>query len=440
MSSWRNLMTPLNEKYQPQESINSSLGQSKFTRTNSIKSTERESLRGSLYNEKMHSLQSEMSRLKNQLGRYSKKAVMNTESIYTPTESVAKQTFTNAADELEELEYNSQFQGTDYDKMAEQINTVENDNDYINLIPDYQYSEIRTDNIRDDDVDLDLEERENYGDYMNRPMRDERKRISFRNHSRRSSGGDESRIMNIKDRNGNIREIKEQIRQHESGRSRRSSIISNEPLRDVSNRGVMEDVLYNCQNEIGELKDVVIDSRKRIEALQEELDKEKIQTKRLRNEIQRTSVRQSRDENNVYSRCESPSMGESKFDGFRNSRSFHEDNEPKWASRNSEQKQSQKLMASKGSRNGSDYKIPPSNRGLSTGNKLRNAGVGAEKQMKTTGIQCDFMLENIVDTNDENEKEAMREEIDALREEVSNLKVIAKSRNIIKVIKIGTEE
>jgi len=191
-------MTPLNEKYQPQESINSSLGQSKLTRTNSIKSTERESLRGSLYNEKMHSLQSEMSRLKNQLGKYSKKAVMNTESIYTPTESVAKQTFTNAADELEEIEYNSQFQGTDYDKMAEQMNTAENDNDYINLIPDYQYSEMGNENFKDDEDIMD--ERENYGDYMNRPVRDERKRSSFRNHSRRSSGGDESRIMNIKDR------------------------------------------------------------------------------------------------------------------------------------------------------------------------------------------------------------------------------------------------
>ena len=32
----------------------------------------------------------------------------------------------------------------------------------------------------------------------------------------------------------------------------------------MSNREVIEDVLYNCQNEIGELKDVVIDSRKSI--------------------------------------------------------------------------------------------------------------------------------------------------------------------------------
>ena len=113
---------------------------------------------------------------------------------------------------------------------------------------------------------------------MNRPRRDERKRSSYRNHSRKSSGVDESRIMNIKDRvlflsekfeikrrqNENIREIKEQIRQHESGKARRSSTTSNEPLRDVSNREVIEDVLYNCQNEIGELKDVVIDSRKSI--------------------------------------------------------------------------------------------------------------------------------------------------------------------------------
>ena len=90
----------------------------------------------------MHSLQSEMSRLKNQLGRYSKKAVMNTESIYTPTESLAKQTFTNAVTDLEEEEYNSQYQGTNYENMGEELNTAENDNDYINLIPDYQYSEM----------------------------------------------------------------------------------------------------------------------------------------------------------------------------------------------------------------------------------------------------------------------------------------------------------
>ena len=37
-------------------------------------------------------------------------------------------------------------------------------------------------------------------DYMNRPRRDKRKRSSYRNHSRKSSGVDESRIMNIKDR------------------------------------------------------------------------------------------------------------------------------------------------------------------------------------------------------------------------------------------------
>jgi hypothetical protein len=134
----------------------------------------------------------------------------------------------------------------------------------------------------------------------------------------------------------------------------------------------------------------------------------------LRNEVQRTSVRQSRDEN-VYSRGESPSMSESKFDGLRNSRSFQEDTEPKWASRNSEQKQNQKLTASKGSKYGSDYKIPPSTRGTSAGNRT--------KQLKTTSTQCDFMLENIVDTNDENEKEALREEIASLRDQVHQLKV-----------------
>jgi len=39
MSSWRNMMTPLNDKYQPQESTNSSLGHSKLLKSVSIKST-----------------------------------------------------------------------------------------------------------------------------------------------------------------------------------------------------------------------------------------------------------------------------------------------------------------------------------------------------------------------------------------------------------------
>ena len=39
MSSWRNMMTPLNDKYQPQESTNSSLGYSKLMKTSSVKST-----------------------------------------------------------------------------------------------------------------------------------------------------------------------------------------------------------------------------------------------------------------------------------------------------------------------------------------------------------------------------------------------------------------
>jgi len=126
-----------------------------------------------------------------------------------------------------------------------------------------------------------------------------------------------------------------------------------------------------------------------------------MQTKMLRSEVQRTSVRQSKDEN-IYSRGSSPSS--SKFDGLRNSRSFQED-------------QSQKLMASKGSNKyGSDYKIPPSTRGTSA-NKL-------QKQTRTASTQCDFMLENIVDTHDESEKEALREEILSLREEVYQLKVL----------------
>ncbi len=140
----------------------------------------------------------------------------------------------------------------------------------------------------------------------------------------------------------------------------------------------------------------------------------------LRTEVQRTSVRQSKEEN-VYSRGSSPSS--SKFDGLRNSRSFQED-------------QSQKLIASKGSNKyGSDYKIPPSTRGTST-NKL-------QKQMKTISTQCDFMLENIVDTNndDENEKEALKEEILSLREEVYNLKVFRKFiEKFFKVFFKGTKK
>ena len=85
----------------------------------------------------MHSLQSEMSRLKNQLGRYSKKAVMNTESVYTPSESVAKQNYMNTAEE-EEYMGRENTQENDYENMRGQIHT----DDYINLIPDYQYSEM----------------------------------------------------------------------------------------------------------------------------------------------------------------------------------------------------------------------------------------------------------------------------------------------------------
>lgn len=41
----------------------------------------------------------------------------------------------------------------------------------------------------------------NFLDYANRPSsRGERKRQSYRNHSRKSSGVDENRIMNIQDR------------------------------------------------------------------------------------------------------------------------------------------------------------------------------------------------------------------------------------------------
>jgi len=116
-------------------------------------------MRGSLYNEKMHSLQSEMSRLKNQLGRYSKKAVMNTEPSYTPTESVAKQNYLNTAEAEEEFgtEHNNNVYENNYENTGEDMREQINTDDYINLIPDYQYPEMGMSGGNQED------DRENYG-------------------------------------------------------------------------------------------------------------------------------------------------------------------------------------------------------------------------------------------------------------------------------------
>ena len=90
MSSWRKLMTPLNEKYEPQESSSaSSLVQSNFGKISTLlknKDQYQESLQTTTtYNDKLKTLHNQMSKLKGELSKYS-----TTRGRDRPTKTLSK--------------------------------------------------------------------------------------------------------------------------------------------------------------------------------------------------------------------------------------------------------------------------------------------------------------------------------------------------------------
>ena len=92
MSTWRNLMTPLYEKFY-QESQSSGLSMSKSNYQLSSKMTKDsgtlnqsskiDNKNGSVYNERITELKNEMSKLKTELAKYPKKSCSNSSSITT---------------------------------------------------------------------------------------------------------------------------------------------------------------------------------------------------------------------------------------------------------------------------------------------------------------------------------------------------------------------
>ncbi len=84
---------------------------------------------------------------------------MNTETDYTPSESLANKNYSNTAEEEEYMGTENVQENNDFENMEEQMHT----DDYINLIPDYQYSEMGISNSHNNHQQTQEDDRENYG-------------------------------------------------------------------------------------------------------------------------------------------------------------------------------------------------------------------------------------------------------------------------------------
>ncbi len=84
---------------------------------------------------------------------------MNTETDYTPSESLAKQNYLNTAEEEEYMGTENTQENNNFENMEEPMQT----DDYINLIPDYQYDEMGISNSHNNHQQTQEDDRENYG-------------------------------------------------------------------------------------------------------------------------------------------------------------------------------------------------------------------------------------------------------------------------------------
>ena len=140
---------------------------------------------------------------------------------------------------------------------------------------------------------------------------------------------------------------------------------------------------------------------------------------------------------------ESPLAKENRPENFGSSRGFRErqfqedSRDHKWHSIDVlDEKQSQKFSSTRKGKSGTESKVPPSNYRSNTEGRSKESGIKERKQgekwqnsvdygrnAKNASMQCDFMLENIIDVHEDLEKEQLREEIEMLRKEIKELKV-----------------
>jgi len=133
-----------------------------------------------------------------------------------------------------------------------------------------------------------------------------------------------------------------------------------------------------------------------------------------------------------------PSVGSSKE--LRQSKQFQEDlKDHRWHSIDVlDENQSQKFSSNRKSKVVLESKVPPSNYRSNIEGRNKESWIKEErkqtdkntnltdfgKSTRNASIQCDFMLENIVDIQEDHEKEQLREEVEMLRREVKELKVL----------------
>jgi hypothetical protein len=263
---------------------------------------------------------------------------------------------------------------------------------------------------------------------------------------------------------------------------RRTEKIEKENKLNNEDGELLKKALLGCQEEINELKEIVLNSKSstpssgslnflEIDHLQEELENEKKKSVKLRSEIRKTSnLRLTRNKNqesndlsqinlttnisnnnisnnNISALCDSPilnnknktpisSVKKSKKHGsydMRESeklpRMFH-----------SGDKSRDMTLDDQSRLPGSDifksFKDRQSNIGMSKKNQRDRPGhasFGSRRDVdsispdynKTAAVQCDFMLEKIADTEEDELLEERKQEIFKLKDQVGNLKVLS---------------
>lgn len=247
------------------------------------------------------------------------------------------------------------------------------------------------------------------------------------------------------------------------------------PKRKVTEKKILEEdigegkelkkFLVECQNEIQELKDIVLHSKKsnflcyvlkilEIDALQDELENEKRKSYKLRQELQRQStlklpkIDESQDvsclpevESPVANRRGHHSTASSVRASRRNlsleareSRQaplFHSGTKVRESIRESQPKLPSDIFKWFKEKNKRSQYVPNNNfkseKGIQASmpsGKESTSSSATSKMLKTTAVQCDFMLEKIADSDTEEQIEEQKKQISILSSQVLELKVL----------------